>query len=114
MYWSAAFWTMGSTVVEPLILMVCLWPDATGVAVAAGAAAVMAGVPAASLIAGEVTGTCVATGALVDGVVQPAASASMNTATRLKAMIENLLIFPLMVFYHPYYWRIYTDFRHKL
>ncbi len=27
MYWSAAFWMMGRTVVEPLILMVCRSPD---------------------------------------------------------------------------------------
>ncbi len=30
MYWSAAFWTIGRTVVEPLILMVCFWPVETG------------------------------------------------------------------------------------
>jgi hypothetical protein len=56
----------------------------------------------------------VAAGVVVDGVVQPAASASMNTATRLRAMMVNLLCFPFMVFYHPYPGSTYTDFRHNL
>jgi hypothetical protein len=39
-YSSAAFWIIGRTVVEPLILMVCLWPVETGAVVITTAAVV--------------------------------------------------------------------------
>ena len=73
-YWSAAFWTIGRTVVEPLILMVCFWPDATGAAVAAGAVAVTIGVAIAVVMTavGTAVAAGVAAGAVVPLLVQPA------------------------------------------
>jgi hypothetical protein len=107
MYWSAAFWTMGRTVVDPLILIVCFSPEITGAAVAAGIAAVAAGVPdgiaktddavgdatGAAVAAGE----AVATGVVVPFPVQPATSASIRTAARHSVIFMNAFHFELMV-----------------
>ena len=96
MYLSAAAWAIGRTVVDPLILIVCFCPAETGAFVVTGAAviAVADGVLvtvweiAAAATVGDATGTCVA--AVFDDplLVQPAAIASMKTATRLRVMIR--------------------------
>jgi hypothetical protein len=114
MYWSAAFWTIGRTVVEPLIVIVCRSPEEDADACPIAAVEGTDGVPAAP--AGAMLAACVwvGAGALVSGVVQPAASARIITATRLTAITGNLFCFPLMMFYHPFDGVIYTDFRHKL
>jgi len=106
MYWSAAFWTMGRTVVEPLILMVCFWPDETGAAVVTGAAAVVAGAGAAvvAITVGDAMGACVATGVLVPLSVQPAKSiAKISNAARLMVTSKYELLCAFMVFYQPFY-----------
>jgi hypothetical protein len=87
MYWSAAFWMMGRTVVEPLILMVWGWPDEAGAAVVAAGVAnvpVDAGVAAGAPMVEDVAGACVATGFVVPLSVQPVNSiAEMSNAARL-------------------------------
>jgi hypothetical protein len=95
-YWSAAFWTIGRTVVEPLILMVCFWPVDTGAVVIIGAVVVDTGTCAATTV-GDVVGTVVATVVFVPLPVQPAANASITTATRLKVM-SRYNLFEFMVF----------------
>jgi hypothetical protein len=106
-YWSAAFWTIGPTVVDPLILMVCFWPEETDAAVvAAGAAVVATGAGAAAIVTtvGDAVGACVPTGAVVPLPVQPAKSiAATSNAARLMVMSKYELLFAFMVFYHPFY-----------
>jgi hypothetical protein len=106
MYLSAAAWAIGRTVVDPLILMVCFCPVETGALVVTGAAAVAwaagvaagAGVETVAAAVGAATGACVAT-VFVDPLpVHPAAIASMNTATRLRVIIKEELLFAFMVF----------------
>jgi hypothetical protein len=85
-------------VVEPLILMVCFLPDETGAAVVAGAEVVNCGTGVVKPAAMDVAGT---DGAGVAGVplpVQPAASASMKTATVLRATSRYELFFGFMMF----------------
>jgi hypothetical protein len=101
---------MGSTVVEPLILIVCLSPDETGAAVATGAAAVAAAVTAGAVSAdvattvGDAAGAWVATGFVVPLSVQPANSiAQMSNAARLMVMSKWELLFAFMVFCQPFY-----------
>jgi hypothetical protein len=108
---------MGRTVVEPLIFMVCFWPDDTGAAVVTGAAAVTTGAGAAvvTTTVGDAMGACVATGFVVPLSVQPANSiATMSKAARLTDMNKYELLFAFMVFYHPFYACYYTFFRHIL
>jgi hypothetical protein len=102
-YWSAAFWTIGNTVVEPLILMVCFWPVETGAVVVTGAAVVDTGAWVVATTAGVAVGTWVVTGGFVSLPVQPAANASMNTATMLRITNKYEPFFTFMVFYHPFY-----------
>jgi hypothetical protein len=92
--------------------MVCRSPEAA--AKVTGAAEGTAAVPAEPAVTGLAAGVCVTTGAVVSGVVQPAASARMITARRLAAITGNLFCVPLMVFNHPWDGTIYTDSRHKL
>jgi hypothetical protein len=107
MYWSAAFWTMGRTVVEPLILMVCFWPDDTGAAVVTGAAAVAAGAAVVTTTVGDAMGAWVATGVFVPLPVQPAKSiAKMSNAARLIVTSKYELLFDFIVFYHHFAWAI--------
>ncbi len=56
-YWSAAFWTIGRTVVEPLILMVCFWPVETGAVVITAAGVVDAGACVVATTVGDAVGT---------------------------------------------------------
>jgi hypothetical protein len=117
MYWSAAFWTMGRTVVEPLILIVCLSPGVDGAAIAAGAAGGTAGAEPAvvRIAAGVGTVTCVATGFGAPVSVQPAnSSAQMSSAARPAVMDKQDILLDFMVFYHPFHGGYYTLFRHKL
>jgi hypothetical protein len=104
MYWSAAFWTMGRTVVEPLILMVCFWPDETGAAVVTGATKVTAGAAAVPTTVGDAVGAWVATGCVVPLPVQPAKSiAKTSNAARLMVTSKYELLLTFMVFYHTLY-----------
>jgi hypothetical protein len=116
---------MGRTVVDPLIRMVCVWPVETGAGVVADPAEVaVAVVPATGAAAAGVSwGVAAATGAEGEAAVsaaplslamQPAASASRSTATRLTAIVRIEPFLVLMVFHHPFHGRGYTDFRHKL
>jgi hypothetical protein len=59
----------------------------------------------------DVVGTVVAPRVVFPLPVQPAATASMTTATRLKVINKYELF---IVFFHPFYPREYTIFRHKL
>jgi hypothetical protein len=95
MYLSAAAWTIGRTVVDPLIFMVCFWPVETGALVVTGAAVVdwTAGVLTAVVMTvaatvGLATGTCVAAAFVDPLLVHPAAIASMKTATRLRVIVR--------------------------
>jgi hypothetical protein len=105
-YWSAAFWTIGPTVVDPLILIVCFWPDEIGAAVVAAGAAVVATGAGAAVVAttvGDAVGAWVATVVFVPLPVQPAKSiAAMSNAARLMVMSKYELLFAFMVFYHPF------------
>jgi hypothetical protein len=85
-YWSAAFWIIGSTVVEPLILMVCFWPVESGAVVVTCATGVEAGIWVVATTMGDAVGAVVATVVFVPFPVQPAANASMITATMLKVI----------------------------
>jgi hypothetical protein len=105
-YWSAAFWTIGRTVVEPLIVMLCFWPDAAGagaavVAATTGAdtaAGVLAGATAAAVAAGVAAG--LADEVFVPLSVQPAiAIDAMSRMTRLKVTKRYELRFAFMVFH---------------
>jgi len=105
MYWSAAFWTIGRTVVDPLILMVCFWPDETGAAVVMGATKVTTGAGAAvvATTVGDAGGAWVATGVVVPLPVQPAKSiAKMSNAARLMVTSKYELLFAFIVFYHHF------------
>jgi hypothetical protein len=107
MYWSAAFWTIGPTVVDPLILMVCFWPDETGAVVVMGATKVTAGAAVVATTVGDAIGSCVATGVCVPLPVQPAKSiAKISNAVRLMVTSKYELLFAFMVFYHPFTWGI--------
>jgi hypothetical protein len=105
MYWSAAFWTIGRTVVEPLILMVCFWPVDTGAEVTTAAGVETgAGVATVAPTVGDAVGAWVATGVLVELSVQPAKSiAKMSNAARLTVMSKCELLFAFIVFVHQYY-----------
>jgi len=100
MYWSAAFWTMGSTVVDPLILIVCLLPVDAATGVAAGA--VVVATAGAETAAGGVTASATeeaAAGAVVTTAfwesfaIQPAVIANRKIATRLKEIARIELRF---------------------
>jgi hypothetical protein len=103
MYWSAAFWTMGRTVVDPLILMVCFWPEETGAAVVTGATKVTDCTAVVATTVGDTMGAWVATVVFVPSPVQPAKSiAQMSNAARLMVTSKYELLFAFMMFYHPF------------
>jgi hypothetical protein len=90
---------MGRTVVDPLILRVCFWPDETGPVVAAGAEAAVV-----TATVGDARGAWVATGVVVPLPVQPAKSiAKMSNAARLMVTSKCEFCFAFMIFYHPFY-----------
>jgi hypothetical protein len=62
-----------------------------------------AGAWVVATIVGVAVVTAVVTGGFVSLPVQPAANASMNTATMLRVIKRKELLFCLMVFYHPFY-----------
>jgi len=106
MYWSAAFWTIGRTVVDPLIVMVCFWPVDTGaeVVTATAGADTAAGVFAETTAVGTAVGAAVATVVLVPLPVQPANSiAKISNAARLMVMSKYELCFAFIVFNHPFH-----------
>jgi hypothetical protein len=106
MYWSAAFWTIGRTVVEPLILIVCFCPVETGAAVVTAGAGVETAAGAATVETDVGAAVCagVATGVLVGLSVQPAKSiAKMSNAARLTVISRCELRFPFIVFDHEIY-----------
>jgi hypothetical protein len=116
MYWSAAFWTMGRTVVDPLSLIDCLVPEATGAAVVTTGAGVDTGAVVASVATtvGDAVGAVVAAGAGVPLEVQPATNASMATARKQSVIFMNEFHLVLMVFNHPFCGSYKRFFRHKL
>jgi hypothetical protein len=107
MYWSAAFCTIGRTVVEPLIVIVCFWPLAAGTAVvtAAAGADTAAGVFAGATAAGvETVVPAGVTAAVFDPVsVQPANSiATTSNAARPMVMRKYELLCAFIVFDQPF------------
>jgi hypothetical protein len=104
MYWSAAFWMIGRTVVEPLILMVCFWPAGTGAAVGTTATGVETGTAVGAATVEDAVVARVETGVLVPLSVQPANSiADMSNAARLTVTIKCELLCVFIVFDHPFY-----------
>jgi len=94
MYWSAAFWTMGRTVVEPLIVIVCFWPDDTGAVVDTGAGTCVFAAPVEGAV-----GAGVATVVFVPLSIQPATIIeAMSNATRLMVRNRNERLCVFMVF----------------
>jgi hypothetical protein len=80
--------------------MVCFWPVETGGVVITTAGVVDAGACVVAITVGDSVGTCVV---CVPFPVQPAANASMNTATMLRMTNKYDPFFSFMVFYHPFY-----------
>jgi hypothetical protein len=80
--------------------MVCLWPVETGAAVVTSADVVDSGACGVATTVGDAVGAWVATVVFVSLPEQPAANASINTATRLRVINKYELF---MVFYHPFY-----------